>query len=95
MVEIKSFIAEIKSRGQLTIPKKVREMTGLEEGEIVNIIPVGDSIVVTPRRLEIEEARRQIKKILKATKVPPEDVLKSLLEERKSLYNELYGKKKG
>ena len=62
---MKTFTAEIKSRGQLTIPKKIRIMSRLEEGQIVSIIPVGDSVIITPRRLELEEARREIKRILK------------------------------
>ncbi len=32
MDSAKAAVAEIKSRGQLTIPKKIREMTRLEEG---------------------------------------------------------------
>lgn len=55
----------IHSRGQLTIPKQIRQVGHLEEGQIVSIIPVGDSIIITPKQLELDEARRQIRKILK------------------------------
>lgn len=93
MQPIKSLVAEIKSRGQLTIPKKIREMSHLEEGQVVSIIPVGDSIIITPKRLELDEARRQIKKILKESGLSVEDVLAGLKEERDTLYEETYGKK--
>jgi AbrB family looped-hinge helix DNA binding protein len=86
-------VAEIKSRGQLTIPKKIRETSHLEEGQVVSIIPIGDSIIITPKRLEIEEARRQINKILKASGFSAKDVLAGLEEERQTLYKEIYGKK--
>ena len=43
MEETKVAIAEIKARGQLTIPKKIREMSHLEEGNVVSILPIGDS----------------------------------------------------
>ena len=85
--------AEIKSRGQLTIPKKIRAVSHLEEGQVVSIIPVGDSVIITPKRLELEEARREIKKILKASGLTPEDLLTGLKEERDRLYQEAYGKK--
>jgi AbrB family looped-hinge helix DNA binding protein len=91
---VKATIAEIKARGQLTIPKKIREMSHLEEGQVVSIIPVGDSLIITPKRLELDEARREIKKILKASQLSPEDLLAGLKEERKDLYKEKYGKKK-
>ena len=94
MEAVKASIAEIKARGQLTIPKKIREMSHLEEGQVVTIIPVGDSLIITPKRLELDEARREIKKILKASQLSPEDLLAGLKEEREALYKEKYGKKK-
>jgi AbrB family looped-hinge helix DNA binding protein len=94
MDTIKASPAEIKARGQLTIPKKIREASHLEEGQSVTIIPVGDSIIITPRRLEIEEARKQIRKILKAARLSAEEILSGLKEEREELYKELYGRKK-
>ncbi len=85
--------AEIKSRGQLTIPKRIRIMSRLEEGQIVSIIPVGDSVIITPKRLELEEARREIKRIMQESGLSPEDLLAGLQEEREKLYQETYGKK--
>lgn len=93
MQTARSFTAEIKSRGQLTIPKRIRVMSRLEEGQIVSIIPVGDSVIITPKRLELDEARREIKKILKASGVSLEDLLAGLKEEREKIYQETYGKK--
>jgi AbrB family looped-hinge helix DNA binding protein len=89
----RSITAEIKSRGQLTIPKKIRVMSRLEEGQVVSIIPVGDSVIITPKKLELDEARREIRKIVKAAGLSPEDLLAGLKEEREELYQETYGKK--
>jgi AbrB family looped-hinge helix DNA binding protein len=89
----RSVTAEIKSRGQLTIPKKIRVMSRLEEGQAVSIIPVGDSVIITPKKLELDEARREMKKILKASGVSLEDLMAGLKEEREKLYQETYGKK--
>jgi len=93
MESIKPVTAEIKARGQLTIPKKIRDASHLEEGEEVSIIPVGDSIIITPKRLELNEARRQLKKILKGSGLSVDELLKGLKQERESLYTEKYGKK--
>ena len=93
METVRSFTAEIKSRGQLTIPKKIRIMGHLEEGQIVSVIPVGDSVIITPRRLELDEARRAIKKILKASGLTSQDLLAGLEGEREKVYREAYGKK--
>jgi AbrB family looped-hinge helix DNA binding protein len=94
MEALKTSVAEIKARGQLTIPKKIREMSHLEEGQVVSIIPVGDSLIITPKMLELDEARREIRKIIKASQLSPEDLLSGLKEEREALYKEKYAKKK-
>jgi AbrB family looped-hinge helix DNA binding protein len=90
---MKPSTTEIKSRGQVTIPKKIRVTSHLEEGQVVSIIPVGDSVIITPKRLELDEARREVKKILKASGLSLEDLLAGLEEERGKLYRETYGKK--
>jgi AbrB family looped-hinge helix DNA binding protein len=93
MQDMKPLTTEIKSRGQLTIPKKIRVMGHLEEGQVVSIIPVGDSVIITPKRLALDEARRAIRKLLKAAGLSEEDLLKGLQEEREGLYQETYGEK--
>lgn len=93
MQDLRPVITEIKARGQLTIPKKIREKSHLEEGQVVSIIPVGDSVIITPRQLTLDEARRQIKMILRETGLSVEEVLAGIKEERGSIYEETYGKK--
>jgi AbrB family looped-hinge helix DNA binding protein len=93
MQGMKPLTTEIKPRGQLTIPKKIRVMGHLEEGQVVSIIPVGDSVIITPKRLALDEARREIRRLLKATGLSEQDLLKGLQEEREKLYQETYGKK--
>lgn len=93
MQEVKSCTGEIKHRGQLTIPKKIREVSNLEEGQAVTILPIGDSVFITPKKLELDEARRQLKKILRDSGCSLEELLAGIKEERKSLYKEIYGQK--
>ncbi|MFH1243475.1 MAG: AbrB/MazE/SpoVT family DNA-binding domain-containing protein [Pseudomonadota bacterium] len=95
MQDLKPIITEIKARGQITIPKKIREKGQLEEGQVVSLIPVGDSVIITPRRLSLDEARREMKKILRQTGLSVEEVLAGIREERESVYKETYGRKTG
>jgi bifunctional DNA-binding transcriptional regulator/antitoxin component of YhaV-PrlF toxin-antitoxin module len=92
MENLKPVTAEIKARGQLTIPKTIREMGQLDKGQVVSLIPVGDSVIITPRQLPLDEARREIKKILSQTGLAVEDVLAGIREEREALYEETYRK---
>jgi len=93
MDNAKPYRSQVRGRGQLTIPKKVREQGALYEGETVSVIPVGDSILVTPRKLELDEARRVILRIMKDSGVRLEELLAGLRDERKELFEETYGEK--
>ena len=94
MEAAKTATAEIKARGQLTIPKKIREMSHMEAGSVVSIVPVGDSLVITPKRIELDEARRQLRKLLKASGRTIGELVEGLKEERDELFKETYGAKK-
>jgi AbrB family looped-hinge helix DNA binding protein len=53
----KTCITEIRHRGQITIPKAIRQASSMEEGQQFSIILLGDSILITPKRLDLDEAR--------------------------------------
>jgi len=91
---MKAMTGEIKARGQLTIPKKIREMLGLEEGQAVSLHTIGESVLVSPKRLELDEARRQIRRIMKDSGLSEAELLAELKKERDVLYREKYGKKR-
>jgi AbrB family looped-hinge helix DNA binding protein len=90
-MDAKSITTEIRHRGQITIPKGIRQGSHMEEGQQVSIIPLGDSILITPKRLELDEARREIRRILRATGVSAAEVLAGIADERENLFGELYG----
>jgi AbrB family looped-hinge helix DNA binding protein len=94
METAKAVIAEVKARGQLTIPKKIREMSHIEEGNVVSILPVGDSLIITPKILELDEARRQFRKLLKTSGLTVEELIEGVKEERAELFRETYDTKK-
>jgi len=49
--------------------------------------------LVTPKKLGLEEARREIRKIMKDAGVTIEDLLEGSEEERTRLFGETYGEK--
>lgn len=86
-----AYKTEIRQRGQVTIPKSVRQASGLDEGCSVTLIPLGESILIAPQKLGLDEARRRIQQVIKATGLSQDLVLASLAEERQSLFEEIYG----
>jgi AbrB family looped-hinge helix DNA binding protein len=84
---------EIRQRGQVTIPKSVREASGLDEGCSVTLIPLGESILIAPQRLGLDEARRIIQQTIRATGMTPDEVMADLVSQRQPLFEELYAKR--
>ncbi|MBL7684826.1 MAG: AbrB/MazE/SpoVT family DNA-binding domain-containing protein [Deltaproteobacteria bacterium] len=84
---------EMRDKGELTIPKKIREGLHLETGQKMELIPINDQIILmTPKKLELDEARAQISKILKQSKVSAEEVLAGLDEARTETFKKYYGR---
>ena len=84
---------EIRQRGQVTIPKSVREASGLDEGCSVTLIPMGESILIAPLKLGLDEARRMIQQTIRATGMTQDEVLADLVSQRQSMFEELYAKR--
>ena len=91
---MKAITGAIKARGQLTVPKKIRDMLKLEEGQAVTFLTIGNSVIISPKRLDLDEARRQIRRIVKESGLTEAAILSDLKCEREALYREKYGKKK-
>jgi AbrB family looped-hinge helix DNA binding protein len=43
-------IVKVMQHGQITIPKKIRELLGLKEGDLADAELKGERIVITPKR---------------------------------------------
>ncbi|MDP2168601.1 MAG: AbrB/MazE/SpoVT family DNA-binding domain-containing protein [Thermodesulfovibrionales bacterium] len=88
----KPLSVEIKARGQVTIPKKLRDRFHLTEGTELAIIPIGEALLLASRPLPLEEARRRLKQLMKDSGLTPEELMRELSRDREKLAAELYGK---
>jgi AbrB family looped-hinge helix DNA binding protein len=78
-------------RGQMTIPKEIREALQLEEDDQLSIFVVGRCMVLTPKKLQRAALAKAAEAELKAHGLSLDDVLQSLKEERKRYNKETYG----
>lgn len=69
---------ELRERGQVTLPKALREALHLETGDSLRAVMVANAIVLTPRRMDLEGLRKQIRKVMKQHGVSAEDLLRDL-----------------
>lgn len=69
---------EVRDRGQVTLPKKLRESLRLETGDALRGVQVGDAIVLIPQRMELDELRKQVRRLMKERGVTARELLKGL-----------------
>ena len=78
-------------RGQLTIPKEVREALKLDQEASLNVFVVGRCLVMTPKRLLRASLAKEAEKRMQAEGLGLEELLKTLKEERRRYNREAYG----
>ncbi len=75
----------------MTLPIDLRNKYSLDEGDIFTLIDLGDaSFLLTPRVSKINRLSDRVAEILNEEKVPLDDLLDALDEERERYYQEHY-----
>ena len=74
---------QIRSKGTITLPSELRSKYGLEEGEVLNIIDLGNgSFLLSPRRSRVDELADKIRVELELRGESLESMLTALREVR-------------
>ncbi len=85
---------QIRSKGTITLPASLRKKYGLDDGETLTLIDLGDgSFMLTPKVPKINRLGDRIAKQLKEDNVSLDDLLKALDEERQRYYKEHYARR--
>jgi len=102
MPEIRNFrfsgeamtVVQMRGKGTITFPAKLRSKYKLQEGEVFTIIDLGEgSFLLKPKVLDVDVLSRRIAKRIKEDNISLDDLLKALDDERKTYYQEHYTKK--
>ena len=79
-------ITRLSSKGQIVIPKDIRTLLGLKEGELFAMYGEGDTLVLkkldVPSEDEFEKILKRGSNITKKKKITKKDILKSISELR-------------
>ena len=69
---------ELRERGQLTLPKSLRDALQLEAGDALRAVKIANAIVLTPQRMDLDALRKQMRKLMKQHGVGVEELLRGL-----------------
>jgi bifunctional DNA-binding transcriptional regulator/antitoxin component of YhaV-PrlF toxin-antitoxin module len=79
-------------RGQLTIPKELREVLKLDDAAALNVFVVGRCLILTPKRLLRASLAKDVERAMKANGLSLQDLLRTLKEERRRYARQTYGR---
>lgn len=84
---------QMRGKGRITFPAKLRDKYNLQEGKVYTIIDLGSgSFLLKPQVLKVEILAKRIASGLKEDNFDAEEWLPIIKEERNKLYQENYGK---
>ncbi|MEK6814148.1 MAG: AbrB/MazE/SpoVT family DNA-binding domain-containing protein [Nitrospirota bacterium] len=83
---------KVLARGQLTIPAALRKELHLEEETSLNVVKVGDALILTAKRLTGDRLAKKAEKEMKRAGLSLDDLLKDLEKQRERYVRERYGR---
>jgi AbrB family looped-hinge helix DNA binding protein len=81
-VVVTHYAVRLRERGQLTVPQQFRERLALQEGDIVDFVQIGDTLVLTPRTLRVPQVADRFADLMDEAGVTLADLLSGLAEQR-------------
>ncbi len=82
---------KIGEKGQLTVPKQFRKDLGLATGAPFAVLRLGDGLILLPEQQRFDQLCEQISSVLTAAGATPNDLLHTLTEARKRVFERRYG----
>jgi len=84
-------IARVRGRGQVTIPASFRKQLHLEEDAAVNMILIGNTVVMAPYEARGEKLAKKFEREMRKKSVSFEGLLRELKEIRRENNQRRYG----
>ncbi|MBX7250353.1 MAG: AbrB/MazE/SpoVT family DNA-binding domain-containing protein [Candidatus Promineofilum sp.] len=88
--ELKTYSIQVRQRGQLTLPRRLRESLAIEDGDTLTIFQVGETLLLAPRALKTPELMDRLATMLDESDVTLADLLADLPRIREEIYRERY-----
>ena len=82
---------QIRGKGTLTLPIELRRKYGLEEGDIITLIELGDgSFLLTPVITKVDRFGDRVARVMAEKEISLTEIMETLDEERERYYRERY-----
>jgi len=78
----------LRQRGQITVPREVRDRLKVNEGDTLSLVQVGSTLILTPKRPVVPLLADRMVELMEEEGVTLADLLLGLEEERAGIYQE-------
>ncbi len=85
---MQTYTIQIRERGQLTLPRKIRTRLALDAGDTLTLVQVDDIILLSPKQPLIPKLAREFGQQMDEAGVTLADLLQGLEEEREAIWHE-------
>lgn len=86
--EAQQFTVQMRSRGQMTIPRKLRDALSIEDGDTITLFQIGDAVVLAPKPPRTYELADKIADMMESEGLTLADLLADLPKIREEIYKE-------
>ena len=90
LYEDRSYAIQVRQRGQVTIPRRLRESLAIEEGDTLTVFQAGDALLLAPRPLQTPQLIDRMADMLDESGLTLADLLADLPRIREEIYRERY-----
>jgi AbrB family looped-hinge helix DNA binding protein len=84
-------VSRLQERGQVTIPREIRERLGLEPGDMIAFIEIDQGILISPQEVIAVKALDKVGALLKEKGITLEELIESGRGIRGELIEQEYG----
>ncbi|MGZ4206960.1 MAG: AbrB/MazE/SpoVT family DNA-binding domain-containing protein [Actinomycetota bacterium] len=86
-------VIQVRGRGAVTLPSRIRERYGLEEGDPLTIVDLDGILVLVPRVGVVDKLTAEIARLREGAGLSVDDLIAGVREERARYYTERLGKR--
>ena len=83
-----TYIVRLRDRGQLTLPQAVRKELAVDDGDVLNLVQIGDLAIISRRPSLLPKLSPDFTAIMKEDGVSLAELLQGLEEEREQIWRE-------
>ncbi len=82
------YTVQIRERGQLTLPRKVRTQLSLDSGDALTLVQIDDILLLSPKQPALPKLAEEFSSLMNESGVTLADLLQGLEKERELIWHE-------